>query len=408
MANYGLTENGFIPKRLSDIRDSLQVRLSTLRDPESGESLQINWDENDPTIQIINAFCDELATCWQLAYQVYSQFNPQNAVGASLSGLVQLNGILRKKGTPSTVVLTFTGAENTFIPAGTVVTDENGEMGWETMADATIPLSGSIDVNAKSEQNGIFIYDAGQINTLANALEGITAVVNANQTIAGTADENDASLRLRRGRSTEIASSGMAESIYSSVMNIPGVTYCRVFTNRTLQEDDKGIPAKSVAVIVQGGDDNEIAKQIFIHSGLGCGYYGNVTVNFIDSLSIVTPVSFSRPVQRPVQVYIKASKVEGSQLPLDWQEQIKSNIINYALLGPQGIGITGIADDFGFPPSENVAVSRLYIPVGAVQGVKIDSLKICFEGDVPETEDLIIGWQEIAEFSNANIFIEGE
>ena len=108
MNEFGIdAEFGFKLKRLNDLRSSMKGLLEQVSDPDSGQNLQINLDEDDPFIQVVNIFIDELSSAWELVQVAYGQFNPKLASGPALSGLVQLNGIVRKQGTPSTVVLTF-------------------------------------------------------------------------------------------------------------------------------------------------------------------------------------------------------------------------------------------------------------------------------------------------------------
>lgn len=403
---YGLTSTGFNTKRLRDIQDSIKNRLLLLKDPDTGESLQVDFDEDDPIIQIVNAFCDELSGMWQMAAENYSQFNPLLASGSSLSGLVQLNGILRKTGTPSSVVLTFVGELGVLVPLGTKVADEDGNVVWLTSVDAVIGTGGNVSVTAYSQDNGAFSYIAGTINTIVEAISGITSVVNQTDSTPGTPDETDQMLRLRRSKSTETPSIGIAESIYGGLNKLDGVTYAKVFCNRTNATDAKGIPAHSIAVIVRGGDNTEIAKEIFIRAGVATGFHGSTTINIIDSMQVATPVSFTRPDEVEVDVSIVVDEIEGSEFPADFAALIKQNIVDYAVDGPAGIGIEGGSfDSFGFPPSENIVASRLYIPVNAVKGIKICSLEIAKHGETLGTDDIVIDWDEVGLFVAENITV---
>lgn len=406
MSVFGITNSGFNAKRLRDIQDSMKDRLLQLKDPDTGESLQIDWNEDDPIIQIINAICDELAAEWQVLSECYSQFNPLLASGNSLSGLVQLNGILRKTGSPSTVVLKFIGEPGILIPKGTEVTDENNEIVWVTASPLTISSNSEGYVSANSKTNGAFIYVAGTINTLIGEISGFASVVNPSDSVPGVLDESDADLRMRRSKATETPSIGIPESIYGSLINLDAVTYVKIYCNRENAADDKGIPAKSIACIVRGGSDEEIAKNIFLRSSLGIGFYGTTTVNVVDSMQVATSISFSRPVEVAIDVEVIIDEIEGSAFPADAEEQIQANIVNYAANGPAGIGITGAGfDSFGFPPAENIVASRLYIPVNAVKGVKIISLKIAKHGEAVGNEDIEIAWNEVGIFTGSNITV---
>ena len=121
---YGLSEAGFKLKRLRAILDDVKQKMLLVEDPKTGEKLQIDFEENDPFIQFINLVCDQLATIWELLNAAYDQFDPLKATGPMLSALVQLNGITRKRGQSSTVMVRFYGERGFVVPIGTRVCDE--------------------------------------------------------------------------------------------------------------------------------------------------------------------------------------------------------------------------------------------------------------------------------------------
>jgi len=96
MATFGITDSGFTLKRLADILADMVTALNTVTDPVTGESLTPNLaDENDPFIQQIQATADAVSECWEQLQLVYNQFDPLQASGSALSGLVQLSGLTR-------------------------------------------------------------------------------------------------------------------------------------------------------------------------------------------------------------------------------------------------------------------------------------------------------------------------
>lgn len=407
MSQFGITPTGFREKTLPEIRQSLYDRLIQVKDPDSGETLQVNFDENDPIINIINSFIDSLSQSWKILSQTYDQFNPNRAAGASLSGLVQLNGITRKTGSPSSVVVTFTGEPGRKVPANTIVSSDINSIKWKTDFEVTIGADSVVSVTAHSTTNGHFTISPGTINVIDEPLLGIQSVINSSSSVPGSVDESDEELRIRRQRSTEIPSRGIAESIAGGLLSLDGVSYVKIFCNRTNQPDERGIPGKSMAVVVQGGDDVQVAEQIFIRSGATTEYYGTTSVEFMDSLQQSTTVSFTRPRPVPIRVDITVDDMENVSMSSEYKQQIIDNIIAFAESGPAGIDISlEIFDDYGFPPSENVVVSRLYIPINAVKGCKIVDLKIAREEEELSADDVNIDWNEVAQFSADNIVIK--
>lgn len=441
---FGLTPAGFKLKRLRDILDDIKQKMLQVEDPESGERLQIDFEENDPFIQFINLVADQLSTIWELLNAAYDQFDPLKATGPMLSALVQLNGITRKRGAASSVMVRFIGQRGLVIPVGTRVCDSEQKVIWQVVGNDNDPadvLARTIDtqdgstyyclVECDSQNNGVFEAEPRTIITVIDSIPGLSSVVNPGPAVPGEADESDIALRRRRENSTETPSQGMAESIYCSVIGLQNVDYCKVFTNRKMETDNRGIPGKSIAVVVQVSDNYEqdedlkqnIAKNIFLTSGLGEDYYNLddkglppeeeakicQKVDFVDSFNQITPVKFIYPQKVPIYVKLVVTDMEGSQKPENYIPLIKSNIIQFAKYGVQGMGMVkqqNIFDDFGFPPSENIDLSRLYTPVNAVPGIKVVSLQIGTERGIYSTNDIDIDWWQVGNFEADNIDIE--
>jgi uncharacterized phage protein gp47/JayE len=409
MATYGVDSAiGFQIKRLEDIKTDLQNNLLQITDPDSGETLQIDLDENDPLVQVINGFVDELTTTWEIMQVVYNQFNPQLASGASLSGLVQLNGIVRKAGSPSTVTLSLTGSPGIRVPADSLFTDADGVVFWTNSADVYLDsITGLADVACTSTTNGAFVNDIGTINIISSVITGLDAVVNAAASTPGTADESDVDLRIRRRNSTSAPAQSVAEALYAAIMNIDGVTLCRLYVNKTLTTDGNGIPPKTVAAVVVGGTDENVARAIFTRIGGAEDTYGNTTITLTDTMNQANAISFVRPASVVVKVNVDITILDVNVYPADGDSKIKENIVIFAAQGAAGLGVTEetVFDRIGFLPGDVVTISRLYTPILAVPGLKINSVEIA-EGSGPfGVADIVIDWNEIASFEVANITV---
>lgn len=442
---YGLTEAGFRLKRLREIIDDIKAKMLFVDDPKTGQKLQLDFDENDPFIQFINLVADQLATIWELLNGAYDQFDPLKATGPMLSALVQLNGITRKRGNPSSIIVNFYGERGLMIPVGTRVTDSKQILIWKVIGDDNDPQSvvdrtintfdGSTNtyyaaIECKTVNNGAFQVEERDINTILDPIPGLNSVINLALATPGEPDETDIALRRRREKSTETPSQGMAESMCCALLGLENVLYCKIFTNRSMKVDkEKGIPAKSIAIVVQVSDNyksdesikKKIATKIFLTSGLGEEFY-NLDDRDIpdkedvcqsdeirDSFNQATIVKFIYPREIPIYVKAVVTDMEGSSKPDNFITQIKNNIIQFSKYGVQGLGIENqgtIFDSFGFPPSENIDLSRLYTPVNAVPGIKILSLQIGLERGVYSSQDIDIDWWQVGKFIPENIDVD--
>ena len=116
MTTYGMTENGFVPKRMADILSDMTTKIQAIEDPKTGEHPFVNESADSLFGQFGQIVAEELSICWEAAYLASQQYDPQNATGVPLRGLVQLNGINPSFGSRTQVSMTMSGTAGTVIP----------------------------------------------------------------------------------------------------------------------------------------------------------------------------------------------------------------------------------------------------------------------------------------------------
>ncbi len=112
---------------------------------------------------------------------------------------------------------------------------------------------------------------------------------------------------MRRSRSVSISAIGYLESIYSNIANLDNVSAVRVYENDTGERRDS-IPAHSIWVIVDGGDDDEIADVLYRSKTAGTGMKGDVTVSVDRPNGLEFEARFDRP--ENVNLYIRLNAYE--------------------------------------------------------------------------------------------------
>jgi len=393
---YGINPEGFTLKRLADIRADMVTALSQVEDPITGEKLIIDLsDENDPLVQIIDALSDSLSVNWEQLQTAYNQFDPLKATGAALSGLVQINGILRKAGTYSTVGLTLTGAPGLVVAAGKQVSDMNDTNIW-FLPSFTFDGGGSAVVIASCSVKGPVSALAGTLVKIVTPTSGWTAVTNSADATPGTSEETDTALRTRQQYSTSTAGFRQIDSIVSGLLNLADVLFVTVLENNTLITDANGIPGKSIAAVVLGGDDTAIAEELFSKTPIGIRYLGTTDVVVTDSQGLEYQISFNRPVAVPITIDVTVTVIDTALWPVDGADLIKQAILSYAQFG---VATTG------FAPGDDIIRTRLYTPVNTVQGHQVDALQISRDGGPVLNQNITIDWNEIASFDSSFITV---
>lgn len=367
----------------ADIRDDLVEQFKSIY----GQDIYLENDSQD--YQMISVFALKTYDTMQLLQIVYNNRSPKTAVGTGLDSLVKLNGIRRKEASHSTCEVILTGTQGTTIAAG-VVEDEAGNQ-W-TLPENIVFTGSTMQVTATCETLGAIEAAAGSINKIVNPQKGWTAVTNNDVAIPGKPVETDEQLRYRQTLSVAIPSRNMLESTIAGIASVVGVTRYRVYDNDTNETDANGIPGHSIAAIVEGGTDDDVAEQIYLRKGPGGGTYGTIEVTFTASEGSNTTIRFSRPSYVGIDVDIKIKPATGYTTII--YDAIKSNVENY-------IKALEIGDDVtvtGMLTAISAAISNASRPSFILQEITLNKT-----GSTAGTADIAIAYNEAAQVGTVTI-----
>ena len=241
----------------------------------------------------------------------YLSYSPTWAQGIGLSSEVKINGLRRLVPSNSAVDVRLVGQAGTTINNGVIADDFQNR--WDLPATVIIPPQGEITVTAIAEVAGALTAGANSVTTMVTMVPGWQSVSNPAPATPGAPLESDATLRKRQSVSTAIAAISPREAIRAALLNLEGVQRCQVWDNDTDSVDANGIPAHSIAVVIEGGDDTLIASTIFIKKNTGCGTYGTTKVIITDTTGLPQTINFWRMQQYPIYVGITIRPLIGYQ-----------------------------------------------------------------------------------------------
>ena len=280
-----------------------------------GDDIYLEADSQD--YQQISIFARMIYDSYNLALLAYNNRTPKDAIGIGLDNIVALAGIQRKPATASTVVLTITGVDGTKISNGEV-SDDNGNY-WELQDEVIIPSNGIIDVTATSKEKGNVFALPNTITNINTPVYGWLSVTNKQASSAGIDVENDFELRGRFSLSVLGPSSSIFESLQESLAAIPGVTRVRGYENDTSATSTgtvppnvpAGIPSHTISFVVEGGNDVDVATELYMKKTPGCGTFGTTTVKLQSVTGNILAVNFYRPKYTNVKVKITIKQLDG-------------------------------------------------------------------------------------------------
>lgn len=221
---------------------------------------------------------------------VFNGYSPSFAQGAALASQVKINGIRKESASNSTAVVNLVGTFGTIITQG-VVADINGNL-WNLPASVTIPLAGTIAVTATAQQPGAITAIAGSISEINTPVRNWQSVSNPAAAVAGNPVENDPSLRKRQTTSTSLAAQTPLQAIISNVANTPGIGRNAIYSNSTGAVDGNGVPARSIAIVAEGGNIATIAQTIGAKKSPGTGTYGTTSQVVLDPAGVPVTINF--------------------------------------------------------------------------------------------------------------------
>ncbi len=166
MSNYGVTENGFMLKRLDVIKSDICTRLkdSWGIDPSINPQSALNV--------LITSFSDEIAALWELAQDTYYSQYPSSASGINLDNAMQLGGVTRLCRTKTKYNIKCTGSDGTLIPYGAMlksttqpvksfICSKNQTISRENFLSITFGIISDIGATYSVEINGTLFSTIG-------------------------------------------------------------------------------------------------------------------------------------------------------------------------------------------------------------------------------------------------------
>ena len=148
----------------------------------------------------------------------------------------------------------------------------------------------------ESMDYGEVIVANGLIKEMVTLGTGITEVWNDIAPAPGRFEADDVEARQNFIKRCAIRSKTMLESITSEIYNTVDIVLSVAgYENDTEMTDVEGRPPKSVEIIVDGGENGEIASIIFKKKANGIRAYGNTVVDVADIFGNIHKIGFSRP-----------------------------------------------------------------------------------------------------------------
>lgn len=288
----------------------------------------INIDESTPQGQIITSLTQvDLATISYLE-------NLANAFFFGGSGEFldkwawNLYRVVRKQGTPSSVVITITGRPDTEIPAEFTISD--GSQNYKIESPTQIPENGEIKAKFINLEINDKTSSPNTVTQIVTNVSGVERVTNEAPSTLAIMRETDAQLFNRCLYFGSTATNASFRSILANVAQVQGVSRIAgaenvLDTPQTIQGVE--LTPHSICIVVDGGENEAIAKAIQQSKATGCDMVGTTEqILYIDKQKYF--YRFYRPTQIALQAQVTVSKT-NTLIPANFETLVKNSLADF-------------------------------------------------------------------------------
>ena len=410
MGEYGVTRNGFVRKRLDEIKNDVYARL------KEGWGYDITINPQSFLNVLVTGFSDEVAKLWEEAENTYYAMYTMSAEGGNLDNAMQFGGITRELDSRTTYMIACTAPDDTIVPYGVLIksatnpekmfrctntqvigrenfrrieirpymesgidvfyitlnrntwqyarqpednaqdiirafadmieeagmsVNEDLEKGCLIIEDIykqtsnTLAISNNLLIDSvtsnilfESMEYGPVIIADGLIREMVTLDTGIREIKNDIAPVPGRFEADDIEARQTFVKRCATRSKNMVESITAEIYNsVDNVLSVAGYENDTEDTDKEGRPPKSVEIIVDGGDDGEIANTIYQKKTNGIRAYGNIIMDVADGFGNIHKVGFSRPDYLYVWLRIVITGKAGKAMAPNYIELTQESIL---------------------------------------------------------------------------------
>jgi uncharacterized phage protein gp47/JayE len=324
-----LTDSGLETDTMSEIFEDLLTTIAASLELTDETRQYISTDPRNLLGLLLRIVAENEASYQETLVEVY-EANSLNAEGTNLDRVLRTVGVERDPAQYSRAAGLAGGIAGTIIPDGARVQHDIDGTIWR-VADGPHTLPATVDVVADSA----LALDPGADDewTILDVVSGWQTYESTATEVVGAPQESDASLRAKHAVEVYIRGSGPLDAIESVVSKVDGVTYVRAWDNTSLATDANGLPPKSINVVVEGGDDTEIAEAILSKRPGGIELYGTS----YSELHEVRPgqnvtVGFDRVQNLNRWMRITVTNTGAEEAPSPTQEQaIRNGLADYGL-----------------------------------------------------------------------------
>lgn len=196
----------------------------------------------------------------------------------------------------------------------------------------TINMQRYDNAYVEAVETGPISAEVGTLTDIVNGITGFDGVYNFISGVLGNDVESDSAFKVRRLNSLSAIGAGTLPSMVARVLDdVPNVTLCSGFENRTKVVDAVGRPPSSFELLVDGGSNKDIGEKIWEIKPAGIEPYSRTGdfYDVVDSNGDTQRMFWSRPTDFPAYLNVVLTLNPEETFPSTGIDDIKNNLVEY-------------------------------------------------------------------------------
>lgn len=200
--------------------------------------------------------------------------------------------------------------------------------GTMVLSENIVVTECSSNIVFESVEYGKVIVPNGTISEIVTIIPGWETVTNDISPVSGRLTETDVEARQSYIKRIAVRSKSMVESVVAAIYdNVQGVTAVTGYENDDDEEDAAGRKPHSIEVVVDGGDDGDIAQQIYANKTNGIGTNGTIVTDIADEFGNFHTIRFNRPEYLYVWLKVTLTRNPKEAVAPNYAARTKDSIV---------------------------------------------------------------------------------
>lgn len=332
----------------------------------------IDLDPKSPQGQFVDNLALSMSQSDDSIISVAGAINIFRAFSSQLEGLAALMGIPKNEAESTLVSVTLGGTPATIVTDGSRSRSDAGDL-YELVGDTQLDGAGVATGVMSAIETGPIELLAGELTSVVDVVPGWETITNAADGVTGRDIESDSAYRQRYFTELFRNALSVLDAVIAGVSeqdNVTEVIGVENDTDSAIAIQGVSINPHSIAIVVEGGLDQDIADAIRLKKTGGTGTTGTTTVSDPPHADI----NFFR--RSYIYIEVTVQTTAGINFPADGVQLLKKRILDYVNGGEPFDADADLFELDGMNLSEDLSKFRLFTPINSVPGHSVTILEM--------------------------------